>query len=71
MRLGRLKAGKMVGEGRVAAPRQAELGASVQVGLLVDHVVGQAFDGLAGGEAQGVGAGSPPAARQLAGLGRR
>ena len=37
--------------------------------MLVDRVVGFAVDGLAGGEAEGLGAGSPPAAGWFSGLG--
>src|SRR2546429_8364235 len=36
---------------------------------LFRSVVGLAFDGLAGGQAEGLGAGSPPAAGWFAGLG--
>ena len=59
----------MVGEGRVAAAGPAEPGAGARVGLPVDRVVRLAVDGLAGGEAEGLGAGSPPAAGRFAGLG--
>ena len=69
MRLGRLEPGQVVGEGRVAAAGPAERGAGAGVGLPVDRVVGLAVNGLAWGEAEGVGAGSPPAAGWFAGLG--
>ena len=59
----------MVGEGRVAAAGPAEPGAGARVGLPVHRVVRLAVDGLAGGEAEGLGAGSPPAAGWFAGLG--
>ena len=48
VRLGRLKAGQVVGEGRVATAGAAEPGAGARVGLPVDRVVRRAFDGLAG-----------------------
>jgi hypothetical protein len=69
VRLGRLKPGQVVGEGRVAAAGPAEPGAGTRVGLLVDRVVGGSVDGLAGGDAEGLGAGSPPPAGRFAGLG--
>jgi hypothetical protein len=62
VRLSRLEPGQMLGEGRVAAAGPAEPGPGARVGLPVDRVVRLAVDGLAGGEAEGLGAGSPPAA---------
>jgi hypothetical protein len=59
----------MVGEGRVAATGPAELSPGARVGLPVDRVVRSALDGLAGGEAEGLYSGSPPAAGWFAGLG--
>jgi hypothetical protein len=41
----------------------------MRIGLPVHRVVGGTFDGLAGGETEGLGAGSPPAAGRFAGLG--
>src|SRR5262249_11567508 len=61
--------GQMVGEGRVAAAGPAEPGAGARVGLPIDRVVGFAVDGLAGCKAEGLGAGSPPAAWWFVGLG--
>jgi hypothetical protein len=69
VRLGRLEPGEVVGEGRVASAGPAEFGSGVRVGLPVDRVIRFAVDGLAGGEAEGLGAGSPPAAGWFAGLG--
>jgi hypothetical protein len=69
VRLSRLEPGEVVGEGRVAAAGPAELGSGARVGLPVDRVVRFAVDGLARGEAEGLGAGSPPAAGWFAGLG--
>ena len=69
VRLGRGEPGEVVGEGRVAAAGPAEPGAGTGVGLPVDRVVRCAVDGLAGGEAEGLGAGAPPAAGWFAGLG--
>src|SRR5205814_10500715 len=69
VRLSRLKAGGMVGEGRVAAAGPAEPGAGARVDLPVHRVVRLAVDGLAGCEAEGLGSGSPPAAGWLPGLG--
>jgi hypothetical protein len=69
VRLGGREPGQVVGEGGVAAAGPAELGSGARVGLLVDRVVGLALDGLAGCEAEGLGAGSSPAAGWFAGLG--
>ena len=69
VRLGRRQPGQVVGERWVAAAGPAELGAGARVGLPVDRVVRLAVDGLAGCEAEGLGAGSPPAAGWFAGLG--
>jgi hypothetical protein len=69
VRLGGLEPGEMVGEGRVATAGPAESGSGSWVGLPVDGIVWFAVDGLAGGEAEGLGAGSPPAAGWFAGLG--
>ena len=69
VRLGGRQPGQVVGEGRVAAAGPAEPGAGARVGLPVHRVVGLALDGLAGGEAEGLGAGSPPAAGWFPGLG--
>ena len=44
-------------------------GSGSWVDLLVHRVVRFAFDGLAGGEAEGLGAGSPPPAGWFPGLG--
>jgi len=67
--LGRLKPGQVVGEGRVAAAGPTELSAGVRVELPVNRVVRRTFDDLAGREAEGLGARSPPAAGWFAGLG--
>ena len=69
VRLGRREPSQVIGEGRIAAAGPAELGAGSRVGLPVDRVVRFAVDGLAGGEAEGLGAGSPPAAGRFPGLG--
>ena len=69
VRLRRLKAGEVVGEGGVAAAGPAEPGAGARVGLPVDRVVRRAVDGLAGGEAEGLGSRSPPAAGWFPGRG--
>src|SRR5262249_63524 len=63
------KPGQVVGEGRVAAAGPAKPGSGTRVDLPVHRVVRLAVDGLAGYEAEGLGAGSPPAARGLPGLG--
>jgi len=64
VRLGRRQPGEVIGERGVATAGSAELSAGARVDLLVDRVVGLAFDGLA----EGLGAGSPPAAGWFAGL---
>ena len=69
MRLGRLKAGQVVGERRVTAAGPTELSSGARVDLPVDRVVGCALDRLAGGEAEGLCSGSPPAAGRFSGLG--
>src|SRR6185437_12553560 len=69
VRLGGHEPGQVVGEGRVAAAGPTELSSGARVGLPVDRVVGLALDGLAGDEAEGLGAGSPPAAGWFPGLG--
>jgi hypothetical protein len=60
--------GQVVSERRVATAGPAESSAGTRIELPVRRVVRPAFDGLAGGEAEGLGAGSPPAAGRLAGL---
>ena len=69
MRLGRHQPGQVIGEGRVTAAGPAELGPGARVDLLVHRVVWLAFNHLAGGEAEGLGAGSPPAAGRFPILG--
>ena len=69
VRFGRREPGEMVSERRVAAAGSAEPGTGSRVGLPVHGVVGLAVDGLAGGEAEGAGARSPPAAGRFPGLG--
>ena len=69
VRLGRRQPGQVVGEGRVPAAGPAEPGSGAWVGLPVHRVIGFAVDDVAGGEAEGLGAGAPPAAGWFAGLG--
>jgi len=70
VRLGGHEPGEMVGERRVPATGTPELTARLRVELLVDRVVRRAFDDLTGRKAEGLGAGSPPAAGRLPGLSR-
>jgi len=58
----------VVGEGRVAAAGPSELGSGARVDLLVHRVIRLPLDHLAGGEAEGLCSGSPPAAGRFAGL---
>src|SRR5437016_1218932 len=66
---------EIIGEFRTSAQaamryvQPAEPGSGSWVDLLVHRVVRFAFDGLAGGEAEGLGAGSPPPAGWFPGLG--
>ena len=69
MRFGGREPGQMIGECRISAAGAPELRAGARVELTVDRVVRRALDGLAGCEAEGLGAGSPPAAGWFAGLG--
>ena len=69
VRLGGFQPGQVVGERRVPAARSAEPGPGLRVDLPVDRVVRLALDDLAGGEAEGLGSGSPPAAGRFPGLG--
>jgi hypothetical protein len=68
IRLGRSEPGEMISERGVAAAGSAEPGTGARVDLPVDRVVGLAVDGLARGEAEGLGTGSPPAAGWFPGL---
>ena len=69
VRLGRREPGQVVGERRVAAAGPAEPAGGVRVDLPVDRVIGLVADGLAWGESEGLGSGSPPAAGWFPGLG--
>jgi hypothetical protein len=69
VRLGRHEPGQVIGERRVTAAGPTQFGPGARVGLLVGRVVSFAVDGLAQGEAEGLGAGSPPAAGWFSGLG--
>jgi hypothetical protein len=69
VRLGRGEPGQVVGERRVAAAGPAESDAGARVDLPVHRVVRLAVDGLAGGEAEGLGSWSPPVAGWFPGLG--
>jgi hypothetical protein len=69
VRLARLEAVQVVSERWIAAASPAEFGTGSWVGLPVDRVVWLALDVLAGCEAEGLGAGSPPAAGWFADLG--
>jgi hypothetical protein len=69
VRLGRHQPGQVIGEGRVSAAGPAELGAGARVDLPVHRLIRLTLNQLARGEAEGLGAGSPPAAGRFAGLG--
>jgi hypothetical protein len=56
-------------ERQVPAAGPTQFGPGARVGLPVGRVVSFAVDGLAQGEAEGLGAGSPPAAGWFSGLG--
>src|SRR5690242_11381027 len=69
MRLGGLQLGQVVGERRVPATRPAELVPGPRVALLVDSVIGLAFNDLAGCKAECLRSQSPPLARRFSRLG--
>jgi hypothetical protein len=67
VRLGGVQPGQVIGEGGVAAAGPAELAAGARVDLAVHSVIRLAFDNPAGGEAEGLRAGSPPPAGRFPG----
>ena len=69
MWLGGRQLGQVIGERRVAATRPAELVPGPRVALLVDGVIGLAFNDLPGCETECLCSRSPPPAGWFAGLG--
>ena len=68
MRLGGLQLGQVIGERRVAAARPAELVPGPRVALLVNGVIGLAFNDLPGCETECLCSRSPPPPGRLPGL---
>jgi len=69
VRLGRHQPGQVIGEGQVTAAGPAELGPGARVDLPVHRLIWLPLSHLAWGEAEGLRAGSPPAAGRFPILG--